>query len=446
MKLQVFLAMAVASGGLVFAQAPHVVTRVEVVGPRNVAGGQQGKLNIKLLDEAGHPITATKDLKFNVKTSSGQVDQQTVTIHKGDSSADVTVSKNAPGLSNIQVEGADNAAAGLAGGTQVGFTPSMGYTPVPPLSLLVTVQPATKLKAGVDTARVIVRYVDKSNVPVPAKTAIRVDFPGVSNMLTPSSVSIPAGSLFGETDLAAKTPQLVPLNAIASPPVAVNYATAEFVSPIVATRVIPDHSYVKSVKHPKINLAVGLIDDQGNWIASDQDRTLLLQVDPPSAGTFSASSVTIPKGQSTANVFFTPLQEGQSKIKAVAGDIASPDASFEFYYAALYFWLIAALGGMIGGGVRNALSDDHTVKKIIVHVAGGLVIGVLAYLVAPLLVALSLKPAGLENNSKIFEAFVWGFFGGGSGITLLGRIFVKGDSAAKAAVPAQPQANAAKQS
>jgi hypothetical protein len=48
---------------------------------------------------------------------------------------------------------------------------------------------------------------------------------------------------------------------------------------------------------------------------------------------------------------------------------------------------------------------------------------VVTYLIAPLLVGLSLKPAGLENGSKIFEAFAWGFFGGGSGITLLGRIF-----------------------
>lgn len=442
MKFQAFLWIAVIGGTIAFAQAPQVPTHLEVEGPKNVVGGADGKLNIKLLDANGHPFTATKDLKFNVKASAGQLDHQTVIIHKGESSADVTVSKNAPGLSNIQVEAADNAAAGLAGGTQVGFT-STGYRPVQPLSLLVTVQPATKLKAGVDTARVIVRYVDKTNVPVPTKTAIRVDFPGVSNMLTPSSVSIPAGSLFGEADLAVKSPQLVPLNAVASPPIAANNAVAEFVSPIVATRVIPDHTYIKSVKHPKVDLAVGLIDDQGNWISSDQDRTLLLEVDPPSAGMFSESSVTIPKGQSTATVSFTPLQEGESKIKAVAGDIASPDASFEFYYAALYFWLIAALGGIVGGGVRNGLSDDHTTKKIIAHVGGGLVIGVIAYLVAPLLVAVSLKPAGLENNSKIFEAFVWGFFGGGSGITVLGRIFAKSDST-KSPTPTQPKAEAAK--
>jgi hypothetical protein len=447
-KIKGLLLGAILSGVSAFAvQAPHVPARLEVVGPRNVSGGHEGKLNVKLLDEAGHPYTATKDLKFNVKASSGQLDQQTITIHKGSSSADVTVSKNAPGLSNIQVEGIDNAAAGLTGSTEVGFTPNAGYVPVPPLSLLITVQPAAKLKAGVDTAKVIVRYVDKSNVPVPAKTAIKVDFPGLGSLLSPTSVSIAAGSLYGEADLISTTPQLVPLNAVASPPIAANNATAEFVSPIVATRVIPDHSYVKAVRHLNINLAVGLIDDHGNWIASDQERTLLLQVDPPSAGMFSVSSVTIPKGQSTANVAFTPLQEGQSRIKAVAGGIASPDTSFEFYYAALYFWLIAAVGGLIGGGVRNGLGDDHTVKKIIVHVAGGMAIGVIAYLVAPLLVALSLKPAGLENNSKIFEAFVWGFFGGGSGITLLGRIFAKNDNSASVKqVEPMPKANAAKPS
>lgn len=443
MKVQALLLIAVLSAAAAFAQAPHVPARLEVEGPKNVVGGEQGKLNIRLLDATGHPFTATKDLKFNVKTSAGQLDQQTVVIHKGENTANLSVSKNTPGLANVQVEAADNAAAGLSGGTQVGFT-STGYTPVPPLSLLITVQPATKLKAGVDTAKVIVRYVDKSNVPVPAKTPIKIDFPGVSNMLTPSSVSIPAGSLFGEADLASTSPQLVPLNAVASPPIAANNATAEFVSPIVATRVIPDHSYVKSIRHSKVSLAVGLVDDQGNWISSDQDRTLLLQVDPPSAGAFTASSVTIPKGQSTATVMYTPLQEGVAKIKAMAGDIPSPDASFEFRYAAIYFWLIAALGGLIGGGVRNALGDDHTVKKIIVHVGGGLVVGVLAYLVAPLLIAVSLKPAGLENNSEIFEAFVWGFFGGGSGVTILGRIFAKNDSAKQPAPAPAPKAEAAR--
>ncbi len=436
MKVQCSLLFVLLAGLSTLAeQAPHIPARLEVEAPRNVAGGETGKVNIKLLDAKGQPFTATKDLKFNVKTSAGQLNQQTVTILKGASSADVTVSKNAPGLSNIQVDAADLAAVGLAGGAQVGFTPNAGYTPVLPLSLLVTVQPATKLKAGMDTAKVVVRYVDKSNVPVPARSAIKIDFPGVGNLLTPASVTIAAGGLYGEADLSSSLPQIVPLNAIASPPIAVNNATAEFVSPIAATRVIPDHTYVKSVRHRKITLVIGLIDDQGNWIASDKDRTLLLQVDPPSAGTFSVSSVTIPKGQSTVSATFTPLEEGPSRIKAVAGDIASPDAGFEFHYAAMYFWLIASLGGLIGGGVRNALGDDHSVKKIVVHVAGGLVIGVLTYLIAPLLVGLSLKPAGLENGSKIFEAFVWGFFGGGSGITLLGRIFMKNDNAPKPEPP-----------
>jgi hypothetical protein len=55
-----------------------------------------------------------------------------------------------------------------------------------------------------------------------------------------------------------------------------------------------------------------------------------------------------------------------------------------------------------------------------------------AFLVAPLLIALSLKPAGLENSSKIFEAFVWGLMGGGSGVHILAKLFVKDNP------PAQP--------
>jgi hypothetical protein len=82
-----------------------------------------------------------------------------------------------------------------------------------------------------------------------------------------------------------------------------------------------------------------------------------------------------------------------------------------------------AVGGLVGGIVRNGLGPNHSPKRLATDVLGGLAVGVLVYLLAPLLIALSLKPAGLENGSKIFEAFFWGFFGGGSGIALLGKIF-----------------------
>ena len=438
MKVQACLMAFFISLPALAVQAPHVPARLELEAPKNIAGAKQGTVDIKLVDSKGQPFTATRDLKFNVKASAGQVDQQTVVIHKGASSAEVMVSKAAPGLSNVQVESADVATAGLSGGTQIGFTADAGYKPVLPLSLLVSVQPGTKLKANLDSAKVIVRYIDASKVPVPTKNAIKVAFPGLGNLLTPPAVNLAAGDLYGEATLSSTQPQVVPLTPVASPPTTVTSEaqSVEFISPIVATRVIPDHAYIKSVRHPKVELAVGFVDDQGNWINSDQDRTLLLQVDPQSAGILSASSVNILRGQSTTTVFFTPTQEGTSKIRAVAGDIPSPDAGFMFYYAAAYFWLIAGIGGLIGGVIRNALGSKHSLKAIAMHVLGGGAIGVVTYLVAPLLIGISLKPAGLENSSKIFEAFAWGFFGGGSGITLLGRIFGGKQEEAQAAAPA----------
>jgi hypothetical protein len=440
MKVKGSLLIVVLSGlPVLAAQAPHIPTRLQVDAPKNVSGSQ-GTVNIKLLDAKGQPIQAASDLKFTVKASEGQ-GQQTVVIRKGATSADVMVSKSAPGLSNIHVESADASTVGLSGNTQIGFTPGAGYSPVPPLSLLITVQPGVKLKAGVETARIIVRYVDNHKVPVPAQSAIKVGFPGVGDLMSPASVNIPAGELYGEATLSSSQPQLVALNPVASPPTSVDNqaGTVEFVSPIVATRVVPSQTYVKSVRHPRITLTVGFMDSQGNWISPDQDRTLILEVSPPSAGILTLSSITVPRGQSNVSTTFVPTQEGTAKIKAVSGDVVSQDADFEFYYAASYFWLIAALGGLIGGGIRNALGSDHSTKTILVHVGGGVVIGVITYLVAPLLVGLSLKPAGLENSSKIFEAFAWGFFGGGSGITLLGRIISNKADAGNA----PPQANAA---
>ncbi len=439
MKIQSSLLVVVLSGLLTFAeQVPHIPTQLQIEAPKNVSG-RQGTLNIKLLDAKGQPIQASSDLKFTVKASEGQ-GQQTVVIHKGDTSADVAVSKNAPGLASFHVESADPSTMGLAGSTQIGFIPESGYRPVPPLSLLLTVQPGVKLKVG-ETARVIVRYVDSHKVPVPVQSAIKVGFPGVGELMSPASVNIPAGELYGEATLSSPQPQLISLNPVASPPTSVDNqaGTVEFVSPIVATRVVASQTYVKSVRHPKITLTIGFMDSQGNWIAPNQDRVLILQVDPPSAGVLGVSSITVPKGQPSVSTTFVATQEGTSKIKAVSGDVVSQDTSFEFHYGAVYFWLIAAIGGLIGGGVRNALDSDHSVKKIVVHLGGGLMIGVITYLIAPLLVGLSLRPAGLENGSKIFEAFAWGFLGGGSGITLVGRIFSKSN----AVNTPPPQGNAA---
>jgi hypothetical protein len=198
--------------------------------------------------------------------------------------------------------------------------------------------------------------------------------------------------------------------------------SVEFVSPIVGLRLIADPSYAERVSRPKIALKIGLVDAQGNWIASDKDRTVLLRADPATGGVLGKAEITIPKGNSVAETTFVPSGEGKTTIKAVVreGLVVEP-SEIEFKYASMYFWFLAALGGLIGGGVRNAIGTDHSAKRILLHCLGGAVTGLLTYLLLPLIISLSLKPANLQTSSKVFEAFVWGFIGGGSGTPYWGE-------------------------
>jgi len=407
------------------AQVAPLPARLAIEGPKDVIQGQPGKFNIKLVDMQGHAIKSTVDMKFSVNAPGSQVDRETVVIPKGASSTELVVSKQTAGLTNIHLEQADTPAGGLTASTQIGLVSDQSYTPVPPLSLWVNVQPGAKLKVQ-EAAKIIVRQMDSRRFTVPAQGDIKVAFPGLGNALSPGQISISRGELYAEADLTESQPQVVTLNPISSPPMSIHIETSsiEFMSPIAGLRLISDPSYVRAVRHPKTTVKIGLVDGQGNWIASDKDRTIVLQLDPPSAGTLSRSDVTIPRGQSVVEAVFTATKEGKATIKAINGEgFSIQNADIEFYYAAVYFWLIAALGGLIGGGVRNALGTDHKLKTIAIHVGGGMLVGIIVYLVAPLLVALSLKPAGLESGSKIFESFIWGVTGGGSGVTLLGRLF-----------------------
>ncbi|HET6840568.1 MAG TPA: hypothetical protein VFK06_02625 [Candidatus Angelobacter sp.] len=419
------------------AQLPST-SRLEIEGPRDVQRGQSGKFNVKLVDTQGHPVTSNSDIKLQVNAPGAQLDRQVVIIRRGSSSAEVNISKQQPGISSINVQQVETPGLGLAAATEVGLASDESYKPVPPLSLWVSVQPqAAKFKAGLETATIIVRWRDSHKFTIPAQRDIKVAFPGVENALSSGQISMARGDPYAEAKLMESQPQVVSLDPVSNPPMSIFSDTnsVEFVSPIAALKLIPDHSYLKAVRHPSIKVKIGLFDGLGNLIASDHDRTIVLQVDPPSAGTLSSSDVTIAQGQKVVEATFIPTTEGKVTIKALTGEmLAIQNADIEFYYAAAYFWMIAALGGLIGGAVKNVLGADHSRKTIVSEVGGGLAVGVLAYVLAPLLIALSLKPAGLENGSKIFEAFFWGFFGGGMGVALLRKIFPGADPQ-----PSRPQ-------
>jgi len=353
------------------------------------------------------------------------VDHQTVTIPKGATSAQVAISREKPGISDIRVEQTDVPTAGFQANAQVSFSPLPTYKPVRPLTLRVNVQPNTKLKAGIDTAKIIVRYTDSHKVSIPAGQDIQVAFPTAADKMSPNPLRIPSGAAFGEADLADTRAEIIPFYPVPSPPLSIttDANSVEFVSPIVGLRLIPDPSYAERVRRPKIALKIGLVDAQGNWIASDKDRTVLLRADPATGGVLGKPEITIPKGNSVAETTFVPAGEGKSTIKAVVGEgLVVEPAEIEFRYAYPYFWLLATLGGLIAGGVRNAVGTDHSRKRILVHCIGGAVTGLLIYLLLPLVISLSLKPVDLQASSKVFEAFVWGFIGGASGNALLGKI------------------------
>lgn len=419
-------------GGALQAQRP-VAQHLEIAGPRDLPRGQSRTFNVNLVDPQGRPITSNSDIKLQVNAPGTQVDHQVVVIPKGQSSAAVNISKQDAGISNIRVQQVETPGPGLAAATEVGLASDGSYHPVPPLSLWVSVRPlASKFKAGLDTPTVIVRWRDSQKLTVPAQQDIKVAFPGVGKALSTSPIAMHRGDTYAEATLTETQPEVVTLDAVSNPPMSIfsDTSTVEFVSPIAALKLIPDHSYLKTIFHPKIKVKIGLFDGEGNWIAADHDRAVVLQVDPPSAGTLSSSDVTIPQGQKLIEATFIPAKEGKATIKALTGEtLTIQNADVEFYYAAPFFWMVAALGGLIGGIVKNALGNDHSRKTIVVDVGGGFGVGVLAYILAPLLIALSLKPSGLENSSKIFEAFFWGFFGGGTGIALLGKIFAAGGRA-----------------
>lgn len=405
-------------------QAAPTPSQIVIEGPKNITKDQEEDLSVKLVDGRGDPVESNSDITLDVDAVGANVNQSAIVIPKGQTAANLTVSKNTPGLSTIRVTETGTLGA-LTATTQIGLSTGAAYTPIAPYSLWVTAQPI-KVRSGIESAEIIVRHMDKNKYCVPATKDISIKFPGIGQALTPHTLLIRAGECFIEGALSVAQPQIVKLEPTPSPAMSiVNEASnVEFVSPVASINVVTDNPSVKAaLRRPKIPIYAILQDAQGNETKSECDRTIFLTAHPFGAGEFEHSQLTIMKGQTKVQTFFKPSDEGKFTIKAVAGGLPPLDLALQFQYTAVYFWLIAVIGGIVGGVVRNALGNDHSRKTVAKHVAGGAAVGVLTSIVAPLLVALSLKPAGLENGSKIFEAFIWGLLGGGSGVAILGLIF-----------------------
>lgn len=401
--------------------------------------GHAASLNIKLLNSLGAPTPASKNLRFDLAVEGAKLDRKWIVIPKGQSEAHVNVVRDTPGISVLTVKPAEpllHVSAVVATHAQVAFSAASAYKPLLPLSLLLNITP-TILRAGVDTAEVTAIVVDRTRTPVPAPHVLDVSFPGLGDFFKPDRIRITAGSADVEATLATApgTPSTRPFMPVVNPTLTVvsNTSEIQFVSPIVGLRILTDPSYIKAISlaRGKTSVKVGFVDGKGNWISAQSDRTVILRLDPPEAGRLQPSELTISKGSLTAQTTLIPYEEGISTVSAdpIPG-LSIQAAKFEFRYAFIVFLIFAALGGIAGGFVRELLPSNRPTRSYVRGLLAGAVLGILAYLLAPALVTISLKPEAFQNGSKLFEAFLWGFLGGGGGAALFAKLLPLTQSAA----------------
>ena len=158
------------------------------------------------------------------------------------------------------------------------------------------------------------------------------------------------------------------------------------------------------------------------------DRTVVIHTEPTATGSLATSDLTIRKGTSVAETAFVPYQEGVVTVGAAAGLLPVEAAKLEFHYATLFFWLISALGGLVGGIVRYFRQTPRNLKKLFASIGAGIFLGVLVYVLAPFFVGLEFKQ--FQNQSKILEAFIWGILGGATGATLIWKLVAQEGAAA----------------
>lgn len=440
------LAIVLLHGGVsLCAQTVQTIPMVAVTPmSREMAPGKSVDLEVKLVNSMREPVVADKDFHLRVSTSGASVDRDLIVIRKGQTRAHFNMKRDAPGISYVNVEPVEVSSALAATGIQVAFSPKSDYKPLLPLSLSLIISPGPKMKAG-DVARLTGLIVDRARVPVPASRDYDISFPGLSDLIMPYPMHIKTGSSGGEAFLTSQGPGTRPFTPTVNPPISIvsNATEVDFDSPIVGVRIIGDPSYIKAVSRHTVKVKVGLIDVHRNWIASDGDRTVILRVEPPDGGKLGTSEITILKGTSTSETQFTPYKEGLATITAQTEQgLIIQTAQIEFHYAFSFFLMIAAVGGIGGGFVREMLqTGKRPLVSYLCSMAVGAILGILAYVLAPALLSVSFKPEALLNASKPFEAFLWGFVGGGSGAALFGRVLPSGSQQPASPVPSQGSAN-----
>jgi hypothetical protein len=87
-----------------YGQAPKQPAYLAVPPLVTFASTGSSKVDISLLDPAGRPTVADRDIELKVAATGAKLDADTVTIKKGQSSAAVNVTKEQPGVAELRVE------------------------------------------------------------------------------------------------------------------------------------------------------------------------------------------------------------------------------------------------------------------------------------------------------------------------------------------------------
>jgi hypothetical protein len=386
---------------------------------------------LKLLDADGRAVAAPRDIHLRATASNASVNKSEVIIEKGATSAQVTVSKESPGIADFSVKQVGGVTSAFSGSTQLSFAPDTSVVPKPPFVIAVSISPSSRLRAGLETGTVVARILDAEQREFPAHRTYTIRFPELTGPVhvMPPNLTIQTGESYGTTEVSATQPTVLPFRPSVNPPSTVlsSVDRLEFISPIVSAIAIPQHSYLEAMWPPKIGLAVGLTDGRGNWISSDESKTILLRAEPDNDGIFESSAIQISKGQSVVQSYYTPLREGKVIVKAIAGGLQSPDMTIEFRYTAYFFWIIALVGGLLGGIVKYVLDGERGLRVLLGALVGCFT-GWLAYVLVPVLDFRSLSPL-IQGASRVFQAFVYGFLGGGIGFAIFKPLLNKVRSA-----------------
>ena len=405
---------------------PVPAARLDIAAPATSPGTSQ-TVDLKLLDANGKPVPAPQTLRFHTSASGASVDKSEVLIEKGSTSAQVTVTKNAPGLTEFAVEQVGTVSPAFSSKAQLSFTSGIAFAPKPPFFIAISVSPTARIRVG-DSGTVVARLVDAKRREFPAPQAYTITFPEIAAQaaVDPVALTIGKGTSVGTAKVSAKQPIILPFRPSINPPSAIlsSVSSLEFISPVVSAVAIPTHSYLEAIWPPRIELAVGLTDTRRNWIASDEDKTILLQADPDNIGVFESSVINLGKGQSAVKTYYRPLREGKILLTAVAGGLQSPQMTIEFRYVAYFFWIIAVIGGLAGGIVKKVYEGEKNLLKLLPGALVGCFTGLLVYILVPVLDFKSIEPV-VQGASRVFSAFVYGFIGGGTGFALLDAFLKK---------------------